>query len=52
MAELSRRSAAFRTGPCGATSSGERAHVREDVADRLAAALNQPFGYLWPDRLL
>jgi plasmid maintenance system antidote protein VapI len=28
--------------------SGERQHVREDIADKLAAALDQPFGYLWP----
>jgi hypothetical protein len=28
--------------------SGERQHVREDVADRLASALDQPLTYLWP----
>jgi transcriptional regulator with XRE-family HTH domain len=28
--------------------SGERAHVRLDVADKLASALDQPFSYLYP----
>ena len=30
-------------------ASGERTHVREDVADKLAAALDQPFRFLWPN---
>lgn len=47
LAELSRRSGVpDRTVRRYVT--GERQHVREDVADKLAAALDQPFGYLWP----
>jgi hypothetical protein len=28
--------------------SGERQHVRLDVADRLCSALDQPFSFLYP----